>query len=113
VFKVTVLYNLADSSKADAFEAWRTTEHQAENESIPGALATDFYVSLPVDGQPPPYRYITEVYFPDYASLRQGFLAPDAQARVQRQIAEWGLSDFTVIVSTCRAAGAKGSTGPG
>ncbi|MCS7259631.1 MAG: hypothetical protein NZ765_02455 [Anaerolineae bacterium] len=73
--KLTVLYNLPPGADQEAFLRWRTTEHQQENLAIPGLLKADFYIVRETWQQPrPPYRYMTEAYFPDMETLRAFFL---------------------------------------
>jgi hypothetical protein len=36
--KLTVIYNLPPDADHEAFLHWRTTEHQAENMSLPGVI---------------------------------------------------------------------------
>lgn len=79
--KLTVIYNLPPGADHEAFLRWRTTEHQAENMSMPGVIKSDFYAiqqAWPGEG-PPPYRYMTEAYFPDMETLRATFFDPDYQ----------------------------------
>ena len=79
--KLTVIYNLPPGADHEAFLRWRTTEHQAENMAMPGVIKSDFYAireAWPDEG-PLPYRYMTEAYFPDMATLRSTFFDPDYQ----------------------------------
>jgi hypothetical protein len=85
--KLTVIYNLPPGADHEEFLRWRTTTHQAENMALPGVIKSDFYAiteSWPGDGEPP-YRYITEAYFPDMETLRSTFFDPD----YQQKLAEW------------------------
>jgi hypothetical protein len=49
--------------------------------SIPGVIKSDFYVikrAWKMDE--PPYRYMTEAYFPDMETFEASFFDPDYQA---------------------------------
>ncbi len=49
--------------------------------AMPGVIKSDFYAirqGWPDEG-PPPYRYMTEAYFPDMETLRATFFDPDYQ----------------------------------
>ena len=83
--KLTVMYNLPPGADHQAFVRWRTTEHQKENMGIPGVIRSDFYVIQEAWRQDrPPYRYLTEAYWPDMASFRKAFFDP----HYQKQLAE-------------------------
>jgi hypothetical protein len=60
--KLTVIYNLPPDADHEAFLRWRTTDHQAENMSMPGLIKSDFYAvkqGWPGEAEPS-YRYMTE-----------------------------------------------------
>lgn len=99
IAKVTVLYNLLEGQDVEAFLQWRTTAHQEMNEKMPGVIRTDFYVARDVNGKPPLFRYITEVYYESMAEIERHFLQPDVQEGIERDIATWKLCDFVTIVS--------------
>ena len=81
--KLTVLYNLPPDADHETFIRWRTTEHQQANMSIPGIIKSDFYVIQEVwQGDTPPYRYMTEAYFPDMETFRSAFYDPDYQVEL-------------------------------
>jgi len=82
--KLTVMYNLPPGADHDEFVRWRTTEHQQDNESMPGVIKTDFYIIQ--EGWPeaePPYRYLTEAYWPDMETFRKAFFDPDYQEELK------------------------------
>lgn len=84
--KLTVLYNLPPGADHEAFLRWRTTEHQADNLAIPGLIKTDFYVIKEAwQHDSPPYRYMTEAYFPDMDTLHRFFY----DAEYQQKLAGW------------------------
>lgn len=88
MLKLTVIYNLPPDADHEAFLHWRTTEHQAENMSLPGVIKSDFYTikeTWPDEGQPP-YLYMTEVYFPDMETLRSSFFDPDYQQKLAESL---------------------------
>jgi uncharacterized protein (TIGR02118 family) len=81
--KLTAMYNLPPGADHEAFLRWRTTEHQADNASLPGVIKTDFYIIQGAWRQDtPPYRYMTEAYFPDMETFEKTFYAPDYQAKM-------------------------------
>jgi len=81
--KLTVLYNLPPGADHEAFLRWRTTEHQADNLAIPGLIKTDFYVIKEAwRHDTPPYRYMTEAYFPDMETLHRFFFDPEYQQKL-------------------------------
>jgi hypothetical protein len=82
--KLTVMYNLPPGADHDEFVRWRTTEHQEDNESMPGVLKTDFYIVREGWPEPePPYRYITEAYWPDMETFRSAFFDADYQVELK------------------------------
>jgi hypothetical protein len=84
--KLTVMYNLPAGADHEAFLRWRTGEHQQDNLAIPGLIRTDFYVVKEAwQHSQPPYRYITEAYFPDMQTLRAFFFDSD----YQEKLADW------------------------
>lgn len=86
--KLTVIYNLPAGADHEEFLRWRTTEHQQENMALPGVIKSDFYVikeSWP-DRKTPPYRYMTEAYFPDMETLHRTFFDPDYQQRLAESL---------------------------
>lgn len=110
MIKLTVIYNLPPGADHEAFVRWRTTEHQEDNLAIPGLIKTDFYViqeAWRLDT--PPYRYMTEAYFPDMDTFRAFFFDADYQAKLR----EWlkMLADPVFLVSeevmTAEAEGAR------
>jgi uncharacterized protein (DUF1919 family) len=91
MIKLTVMYNLPAEADHNEFIRWRTTEHQEENMSITGVLKSDFYVIRDaLKGEKVskmgnlPYRYITEVYWPDMEAFKAAFFDPE----YQKQLAE-------------------------
>jgi hypothetical protein len=98
MIKLTVMYNLPPDADHAAFLRWRTTEHQQDNLDIPGLIKTDFYVIKEAWQQAkPPYRYMTEAYFPDMETFRSFFFDTD----YQNKLTEWlkMLADPVFLVS--------------
>jgi hypothetical protein len=98
MIKLTVMYNLPPDADHDAFLRWRTSEHQQDNLDIPGLIKTDFYVVKEAWRQTtPPYRYMTEAYFPDMETFRAFFFDTDYQDK----LTEWlkMLADPVFLVS--------------
>ena len=83
--KLTVLYNLPAGADHEAFLEWRTNTHQASN-AKPPVIKTDFYVAQATPMGQPRYRYITEAYFPDMASLEASFFSEAAQEKLQKDL---------------------------
>jgi hypothetical protein len=105
MIKLTVLYNLPPDADHEAFLRWRTTEHAADNAAVPGLIKSDFYVVKDAWCQPsPPYRYMTEAYFPDMETFRSSFFDPD----YQQKMAGWltMLADPLFLISEEVAPGA-------
>jgi hypothetical protein len=82
-----VIYNLPPGADHEEFLKWRTTEHQQDNMSIPGIIKSDFYVIKNAwkRGEPP-YRYMTEAYFPDRKTFEESFFDPDYQAKLAKSL---------------------------
>jgi len=80
MIKLTVMYNLPKGSDHDEFIRWRMTEHQDENMAVPGVLKSDFYVVREAWKKIVlPYRYMTEVYWPDMETFKRAFFDPEYQ----------------------------------
>ncbi len=85
--KLTVIYNLPPGADHEEFLRWRTTTHQEENMSMPGLIKTDFYVVKSAwQKEAPPYRYMTEAYFPDMETFEKTFYDPDYQASLAKSL---------------------------
>jgi len=83
MIKLTVLYNLPPGSDHREFIEWRTTTHQRDNMSIPGVIKSDFYaIERAWKRDAPPYRYMTEAYFPDMETFEKAFFDPDYQVEL-------------------------------
>jgi len=98
VIKLTVLYNLPPGADHEEFLKWRTTTHQEENMAVPGVIKSDFYAIKSAWGQAePPYRYLTEAYYPDMETFEKSFFDPDYQAKMT----EWRklLADPIYLIS--------------
>ena len=87
MIKLTVMYNLPPGADHEEFIRWRTTEHQAENMSIPGIIKSDFYVVKEAwNLEELPYRYITEAYFPDMKTFQDSFFDPEYQKKLTESL---------------------------
>jgi len=87
LIKLTVMYNLPPGADHDEFLRWRTTEHQKDNMSRPGVIKSDFYVinnAWKMDEAP--YRYMTEVYYPDLETFNKSFFDPNYQAELAKSL---------------------------
>jgi hypothetical protein len=78
MIRVTLLYNLPDTTDEAEFLRWRLGEHQQDNAAMPGVLKTDF---ARIDGKwmpdnpsaPAPYRFITTIDYPDRETFERSF----------------------------------------
>jgi len=87
LIKLTVMYNLPPGASHEEFLKWRTTEHQADNMSRPGVLKSDFYVIQNAwRKDAPPYRYMTEVYYPDMETFEKSFFDPEYQVELAKSL---------------------------
>lgn len=85
--KLTVMYNLPPEADHEEFIKWRTTEHQKENMEIPGVIKSDFYIIKEAwQRSDVPYRYMTEVYWPDMETFRESFFDPDYQTKLYESL---------------------------
>jgi uncharacterized protein (TIGR02118 family) len=80
MYKVTVVYNLPPGADHDEFIKWRTGSHQNWNLQMPGLLRYDFYKIEDSFGKPPPYRYMSELYFADREAFVKAFYDPNYQS---------------------------------
>jgi hypothetical protein len=87
MIKLTVMYNLPPGADHDEFIKWRTTEHQEENMAVPGVIKSDFYVIKEAwKRKQLPYRYMTEVYWPDMETFRAAFFDPEYQKELSESL---------------------------
>ena len=99
MIRLTVLYNLPDGTDEEEFLRWRLGEHQDSNSSMAGVLRTDFArieKSWPDDVKSP-YRFKTEVEFPDRETFEKSFYDPDVQAKLKEDVKR--ISDMTFLIS--------------
>ncbi len=105
MIKITVLYNLPEDTDEDEFVRWRTTHHHAANIARPGVVRADFYrvLGTPMVGEErpasesPPYRFITESWWPSYDAFAASWNDPDEQARLVPAVAK--IRDAMFLVS--------------
>lgn len=96
--KLTVMYNLPPGADHEEFIRWRTGEHQKENIGIPGVIKTDFYrIEEAWKRDESPYRYMTEVYWPDMETFRKAFFDPDYQKKLAESLKK--ISDPIFLIS--------------
>jgi uncharacterized protein (TIGR02118 family) len=86
MIKLTVLYNLPPGADHEEFLKWRTGPHQKQNVQMPGLLKTDFYAIFDSREGPPPYQYITELYFPDQETFENAFYDEAFQAGLDKSL---------------------------
>ena len=87
LIKLTVMYNLPPGANHEEFLKWRTTEHQKDNMSRPGVIKSDFYnIKNAWKMNAAPYRYMTEVYYPDMETFEKSFFDPDYQVELAKSL---------------------------
>jgi len=98
VVKLTVLYNLKDAVAVEDFLRWRTTEHQEDTMALPGIIKSDLYMAVDdPDGNPPAYRFVSESYFPDRATLENLFYREETQEELRRTTSN--ITDVVFLIS--------------
>ena len=99
MIRLTVLYNLPDDVDEDEFLNWRLTEHQKNNESMPGVVRTGFARILEnwPEGSLPDYRFQTIVEWPDRAAFEAGFRDTAVQEKLATNLKRLG--DYSFVVS--------------
>ena len=103
--KVTVLYNLPPGADEDGFVRWRTGERHAANVARPGVVRAEFYrvLGTPMVGperpasDAPPYRFVTESWWPTYGAFLASWNDPEEQARLVPAVAR--IADALFLVS--------------
>lgn len=98
MIRLTVLYSLPEDTVEEDFLAWRLSEHQATNESMPGVVRTDFarIIECWPDGSLPSYRFQTTIDWPDRESFEAGFRNEAVQAKLHENLKKLGDYSFTV-----------------
>ena len=84
--KLTVLYNLPSDADHEAFVKWRTESHQQKLEKLPGLLETAFWVIRDSPGGSAPYRYMSELFFPDQETFEKAFYDPAFQTGLREDL---------------------------
>ncbi len=85
--KLTVLYNLPPGASHEEFIKWRTTDHQKDNMAMQGVIKSDFYlIKNAWKHDSPPYRYLTEAYYPDMETFEKSFFDPDYQEKLAESL---------------------------
>ena len=99
MIRLTVLYNLPDGQMEESFLEWRLTEHQTNNESMPGVIRTDFarITDQWPAGVMPKYRFQTLVEWADRESFTAGFYREDVQKSLKENLKKLG--EYTFIVT--------------
>lgn len=105
MIKVTVLYNLPPGTDEAEFLKWRMTSHHEANIQRPGLLKSTFHIiertaqigpERPATTTPP-YRFMTEAYYPDWETYERSWMDPAEQARLVPAVAK--ISDSVFLVS--------------
>lgn len=78
MIRMTLLYNLPDTTDEAEFLKWRLGEHQQENAAIEGVVRTDFarideQWTLDDPRAKAPYRFMTTVEWPDRETFERSF----------------------------------------
>lgn len=98
MIRLTVSYNLPSGSDEEEFIAWRLTEHQRNNEAMPGVVRTDFarIIETWSNEEPPEYSFQTTVDWPDLESFERGFYDAAVQEKLQENLKRLASYTFTV-----------------
>lgn len=85
MIRITLLYNLPDTTDEAEFLKWRLGEHQHENAAMPGVIHTDFARvderwTMENPKAPAPYRFITTVEYPDRETFERHFYAESPES---------------------------------
>ena len=99
MIRLTVLYNLPEDEDEEAFLAWRLSEHQEANASIPGVMRTDFgrvTECWPADSMPG-FQFQTTVDWPDRQTFEKAFYDESVQANLKQNLERLG--DYSFMIS--------------
>jgi len=98
MIRLTVLYNLPEGTDEEDFLNWRLTDHQENNEAMPGVVRTGFarIIDRWPEGAMPDYRFQTIVEWPDRASFEAGFHDDAVQAKLEKDLERLGEYSFVV-----------------
>jgi uncharacterized protein (TIGR02118 family) len=84
--KLTALYNLKPDADHEEFVKWRTGAHQEKLVNLPGLKEAYFYEIQDSREGPAPYRYMSELIFPDQEAFEKAFYAPAFQAGLKKDL---------------------------
>ena len=82
--KLTGLYNLKPGADHEAFVKWRTTPDMEIPKNLPGLKEAYFYRIQDSREGPAPYRYMSELIFPDQETFEKAFYAPAFQEGLKK-----------------------------
>jgi hypothetical protein len=85
VIRLYVMYNLGSTLDEKEFVAWRLSDHQKSNLSLPGVLKVDFSrfeESWPA-GTKPRHQFVTTMDWPDRESFDKAFYDEDFQNQLK------------------------------
>ena len=85
MIRLYVMYNLGPTMDAEEFVAWRLSDHQQANLSLPGVLKVDFSrfeESWPA-GTKPRHQFVTRMDWPDRESIDKAFYDEDFQNQLK------------------------------
>ncbi|MFK8030196.1 MAG: hypothetical protein AB8G18_08140 [Gammaproteobacteria bacterium] len=107
MIRLTVLYNLPEGHSEESFLEWRLSEHQSNNEAMPGVQRTDF--ARVTEQWPeqvgPKYRFQTIVEWSDRDSFEASFYGEETQASIKTNLEKLG--DYCFLVSEVLAESAS------
>ena len=86
MIKLTVLYNLPPDADHEAFVKWRTESHQQKLVKLSGLIEATFYVIQDSREGTAPYRYMSELLFPDQETFEKAFYDPAFQAELKEDL---------------------------
>jgi uncharacterized protein (TIGR02118 family) len=113
MIKLVVLYG--QPTDAGAFERHYLGTHVPLGDKVPGLQCAEFARAVAtLDGSPPPYYRVADVYFDSLEQLRAAFASPEGQA-LAADAANFVTGGATVLVCEIDAkrTGARGAAGAG
>lgn len=85
MIRLYVMYNLGPTLNEEEFVAWRLSDHQQSNLSLPGVAKVDFsrFAESWPAGTKPRHQFVTTMDWPDRASFDKAFYEEDFQTQLR------------------------------
>ena len=85
MIRLYVMYNLGPTLDETEFVAWRLSDHQQSNLSLPGVLKVDFsrFAESWPAGTEPRHKFVTTTDWPDRESFDKAFYDEDFQNQLR------------------------------